>query len=49
MAGIRSASSAQRALQRLAELEIVGGPDAKHRFCDPFFGEWLRRDFGKVP
>lgn len=49
VAGIRSASSAQRALKRLVDLEIVYGPDLKHRFFDPYLREWLRRDFGKMP
>jgi hypothetical protein len=48
-AGLRSASSAQRALQRLEDLEIVSGSDRDRRFFDPFFREWLRRDFGRAP
>ena len=49
VAGIRSASSAQRALKRLVDLEIVYGPDLNYRFFDPYLREWLRRDFGKMP
>ncbi len=48
-AGIRAASSAQRAVRRLADLEIVSGPEGNYRFFDPFFREWLRRGFGKEP
>jgi hypothetical protein len=43
-AGFSQPSSAQRALQRL-----VYGPELNYKFFDPFFREWVRREFGRMP
>lgn len=44
-AGIPLPASAKRALTRLMDLEIIGGPMLQHRFFDPFFKQWVLRQF----
>jgi hypothetical protein len=40
-AGISLPASAKRAITRLANLEIIYGPDLQHKFFDPFFKQWV--------
>ena len=40
--GITNNSSIQRALNSLLKKRILFGDGKRFRFCDPFFGEWIK-------
>lgn len=42
LAGIAANSSAQRALNSLIKKRIVFRDGKQYRFCDPFFGAWIK-------
>lgn len=44
-AGISLPSSVKRALTRLVELELVYNADLDYKFYDPFFRQWIAREF----
>lgn len=44
-AGIPLPSSVKRALTRLVELELVYDSDLDYKFYDPFFRQWIAREF----
>lgn len=44
-AGIRLPSSVKRAVTRLVELELVYDANLDYKFYDPFFRQWIAREF----
>lgn len=42
--GITNNSSVQRALNSLVKKRILFRDGKRYRLCDPFFGEWIRRE-----